>query len=65
MRMQYLFSSLLERMMEAPVFRVKDYTYCYTHPPLDKKPRDCVRCRLDIELKWFVEALGDNYVLLQ
>lgn len=62
-RMEAWFPRLVERLMGGPVFRVTHYTCCGIHSPTDRLPQSCVRCRLDIELQWFVESLGGTYIV--
>ena len=51
------------RLPEGGLFRVKHFSDCYSHSGADKIPSKCTRCRLDMELRWFVKALGGVYTL--
>lgn len=57
------FPSLKAKLRKGGVFRVKRFTACSSHPPHDKIPSKCARCRVDLELKWFVESLGRSYLV--
>ena len=52
-----------DRLPEGGLFRVKHFSDCYSHSGADKIPSKCIRCRLDMELRWFVKALGGVYTL--
>ena len=51
------------RLPEGGLSRVKHFSDCYSHSGPDKIPLKYTRCRLDMELRWFVKALGGVYTL--
>ena len=64
LRMQFSswFLVLRSRLAEGPIFQVNPYACCYMHSKNNRKPWCCTRCKVDIELQWFVENLGGQYV---
>ena len=63
-RLQPWFQVLSPRLMGGNIFHVRGFAQCTFHHPMYKRPRICIRCRLDLELRWFVESMGREYVML-
>ena len=63
-RLQPWFQVLAPRLIGGNIFRVRGFAQCTFHRPMHKRPRICIRCRLDLEVRWFVEAMGREYVML-
>ena len=63
-RLQPWFQVLAPRLTGGKIFRVRGFAQCTFHHPMHKRPRICNKCRLDLEVRWFVESMGREYVMI-
>lgn len=61
MKLMACFSPIAGRLAERCVFHVQHFSSCSLRPPIHQSAENCIRCRLDMEVKWFVESLGGEY----